>query len=67
MICKVCVCVLSYTGVNAAVALHVMPLLKTNPFAVSHASDFLWCCLCPSINFFSSFSSVYVVFYFVTM
>jgi len=44
----VCVCVcererhtqLSYTGVNATVVLHVMLMLKTNPFAVSHASDF---------------------------
>ena len=69
----VCVCVserdtqLSYTGANAAVALHVMPMLKTNPFAVSHASDICGVVSILASIFFFSFSSVYVIFYFATM
>jgi hypothetical protein len=57
---------LSYTGANAAFVLYIMPMLKTGPFAVNHASDF---CSVVSIlaSIIFSFSSVYVVFYFATM
>jgi hypothetical protein len=43
-----------------------MPMLKTNPFAVSHASDFCGVVSILALIFFS-FSSVYVVFYFAAM
>jgi len=50
---------LSYSGANAAVALHIMPMLKTNPFAVSYASDFCGVVSVLASIFFQFFFSIY--------